>query len=446
MTIPERVRGMQDIFGEYQRYFTFIKKVARHEFRKNGFTRISTPILERLELVTHGVGDETDIVSKELYTFEDKKWRKLVMKPESTAGVMRAYIENMLQEPQPVYLYYIEPHFRYERPQKGRYREFHQIGAEIIGEMDPVLDAKMIYIGKSLLNNVGFKGTFKLKINSLGNKKEREKYIQELIGFFENKKQHLDDTDLVRLTTNPLRILDSKNPDTCQLLPFAPKMTDFLKKDSLDYYNKVKDYLDILGVEYIEDPSLVRWLDYYSHTVWEFVDDSGRSQDSICWGGRYDELAKNIGHKDAIPAVGFAFGAERMIEAMIEANIKLRNKDLIHLYFIQLGEEATKLTLPLNIEARNKGINTLLSLGTPSLKVQLKKAVQLWAKYVAIIGIMEAKMWVCQLKNMDAGTQEEVKLSNLLNVLVDKIGEENLDFYSPTKDFMIVEPKILEKN
>lgn len=181
-----------------------------------------------------------------MYAFEDKKGRELVMKPESTAGVMRAYLESMLQEPQPVYLYYIEPHFRYERPQKGRYRQFHQIGAEIIGEMDPVLDAKMIYIGQSILNHIGFEGTFTLKLNSIGNKKERDKYIQELTSFFENKKHHLDELDLTRLANNPLRILDSKNPDTQQLLAFAPKITDFLKKDSLDYYNRVKMYLDIL--------------------------------------------------------------------------------------------------------------------------------------------------------------------------------------------------------
>jgi histidyl-tRNA synthetase len=180
------------------------------------------------------------------------------MKPESTAGVMRAYLENMLQEPQPVYLYYIEPHFRYERPQKGRYRQFHQIGAEIIGEMDPVLDAKMIYIGQSILENIGFKDTFVLKINSLGNKKEREKYVQELVNFFENKKHNLDELDLARLANNPLRLLDSKNPDTQQLLAFAPKITNFLKKDSLEYYTRVKEYLDILGVKYVEDSTLVR--------------------------------------------------------------------------------------------------------------------------------------------------------------------------------------------
>jgi histidyl-tRNA synthetase len=224
----------------------------------------------------------------------------------------------MLEEPQPVYLYYIEPHFRYDRPQKGRYRQFHQVGAEIIGEEDPILDAKAIYIMKNIMDGIGLAGTYAIKINSLGVPKEREKYLEELKNFFESRKHLLDETDLARLEKNPLRLLDSKNPDVIELLKIAPKMTEFLKKDSLEFYNKMKEYLDILEVEYIEDSTLVRGLDYYSHTVWEFVDGSGRTQDAFGGGGRYDGLAKSIGYKSEVPAVGFAFGAERLIEAMME--------------------------------------------------------------------------------------------------------------------------------
>jgi histidyl-tRNA synthetase len=285
---------MQDIFGEYQRYFTFLKKVARHEFRTNGFTRITTPILEMKSLIVHSTGDSSDIVTKEMFDFTDKGGREVVMKPESTPGVMRAYLEHMLEEPQPVYLYYIEPHFRYDRPQKGRYRQFHQVGAEIIGEEDPILDAKAIYIMAQILDGLGLAGTYTVKINSLGVAKEREKYLLELQSFFENKKHLLDEIDLARLEKNPLRLLDSKNADVQELLKIAPKMTDFLKKDSLEFYNKVKEYLDILGVSYVEDPTLVRGLDYYSHTVWELVDGSGRTQDAFGGGGRYDGLAKSI--------------------------------------------------------------------------------------------------------------------------------------------------------
>ena len=444
MELPSRVRGMQDIFGEYQRYFTFLKKVARHEFRTNGFTRIMTPILEMKSLIVHATGDSSDIVTKEMFDFTDKWGREVVMKPESTPGVMRAYIENMLEEPQPVYLYYIEPHFRYDRPQKGRYRQFHQVGAEIIGEEDPILDAKSIYIMKNILDGIGLAGTYTIKINSLGVPKEREKYLMELASFFEWKKHLLDETDLARLEKNPLRLLDSKNPDVQELLKIAPKMTDFLKKDSKEFYDKAKEYLDILGVEYTEDPTLVRGLDYYSHTVWEFVDGSGRTQDAFGGGGRYDGLAKSIGYKTEIPAVGFAFGAERLIEAMMDRGVKLKNKDKIHLYIMQLGDEAKKLALPLNIEARRKWLNSLLSLGTPSIKVQLKKANRVGARFVIVIGIMEAKRGICQLKDMDKGTQVEMKLDEVLDAIIAEIGTDALSFYHPSRDFIITETSMTE--
>lgn len=437
--IPPRVRGMQDIFGEYQRYFTFLKKVARHEFRTNGFTRITTPILEMKSLIVHSTGDSSDIVTKEMFDFTDKGGREVVMKPESTPGVMRAYLEHMLEEPQPVYLYYIEPHFRYDRPQKGRYRQFHQVGAEIIGEEDPILDAKAIYLMAQILDGIGLAGTYTVKINSLGVAKEREKYLLELQSFFENKKHLLDEIDLARLEKNPLRLLDSKNEDVKELLKIAPKMTEFLKKDSLEFYNKVKEYLDILGVKYVEDHTLVRGLDYYSHTVWEFVDGSGRTQDAFGGGGRYDGLAKSIGYKTEVPAVGFAFGAERLIEAMIERGVQLKNKDKIHLYIMQLGDEAKKLALPLNIEARKKWLNSLLSLGTPSIKTQLKKANRVGARFVIVIGIMEAKKLVCQLKDMDKWTQVEIPLDKVLDAVIAEVGTEALSFYHPSRDFIITE-------
>ncbi|MDD2515755.1 MAG: histidine--tRNA ligase [Candidatus Gracilibacteria bacterium] len=437
MTIPERVRGMQDIFGEYQKYFNFIKKVARHEFRKNGFTRIHTPILEKIELITKSIGESSDIVSKEMYVLKDKKDRELVLKPESTAGVMRAYLENFLSEPQPISLYYIEPHFRYDRPQKGRFRQFHQIGAEIIGEQDPVLDANLIFIGANILDSCGLKGKYKIKLNSLGILKEREKYLEELKSFFVNKTHILDELDLYRLEKNPLRVLDSKNPDTRELIKFAPKMTDFLKKDSKEFYEKVKDYLGIFGIEFEEDSNLVRGLDYYCHTVWEFVDNSGRSQDAFGGGGRYDDLSKYIGHKTSVPGSGFALGAERIIDAVIDSGIKLKNKDAIHVYFIQLGEEAKKVTIKLNKEAHERGLNSLISLGTPSLSIQMKKANKLNARYVVIIGMMEAKNGVCQIKDMEAGTQKELKIGEVLDYIVDKIGPKDLDFYEPAKDLII---------
>lgn len=436
MEVPQKVRGTQDWFGEQQRYYTFIKKVSRHIFRHFGFTRISTPIMEMRELIVRSVGEHTDVVSKELYEFKDKKGRDLVLKPESTAGVMRSYLENFTQDPQPVYLFYIEPHFRYDRPQKGRYRQFHQIGAEIIGERDAVLDAENINMAIKILTDCGIGGKFTLKINTLGNAKEREAYVAELQAFFRGKSHLLDEIDQARVENNPLRILDSKNPDVREILPFAPKLQDFMKKESLAYYASVKEYLDILKVKYEEDSTLVRGLDYYCDVVFECVDNSGRTQDAFCGGGRYDDLATSLGSKHPVPAAGFSIGVERLIDAMVEDGLSVLNKDTIDLYFIQVGEEAKKLALPLSIQARDLGLNILASFGSPSMKTQLKKANHLKAKYVAIIGIMEARRGVCQLKNMSKGTQKEIKLDELLDHMVDLIGEKNLDFYDPTKELI----------
>ncbi|MCB9807201.1 histidine--tRNA ligase [Candidatus Peribacteria bacterium] len=254
--------------------------------------------------------------------------------------------------------------------------------------------------------------------------------------FFRGKSHLLDEVDQARIESNPLRILDSKNPDVHEILPFAPKLKDFMKKDSLAYYEATKEYLSILGIEFVEDPTLVRGLDYYSDIVFECVDNSGRSQDSYCGGGRYDDLATSLGSKNPIPAAGFAIGVERLIDSMVEMGLSVVNKDAIDLYFIQVGEEAKKLALPLSIKARDMGLNTLASFGSPSMKTQLKKANQLKAKYVAIIGIMEARRGVCQLKNMEKGTQKEIKLDELLDHMVEIIGEKNLDFYDPTRELI----------
>lgn len=439
METPKKVKWMQDILPEIQNYFTFLKKVTRHEFRKNWFRRITTPILEKKELFEKAIWEWTDIVDKEMYNLIDKKWRELVMKPESTAGIMRSYIENDMQsKPQPVYLYYVEPHFRYDRPQKWRYRQFHQIGAEIIWETDPILDAQMIYIWYTILKKIWLNWDFKVKINSIWTSKDREKYIDELESYYANKKHLLSEDWIRRLEKNPIRILDTKDEDELILANEAPKISKFLKKKSKEHYALVKEYLDILWVPYEEDHKLVRWLDYYCHTIWEFVDDSGRSQDALWGGGRYDSLSQSIWHSDEIPWVWFAFGAERLIQALIDKWIQIKNKDEIDLYFIQLWDEAKKAVLPIALEARSKWIRTLASLWTPSLKVQMKKANRIWARFVVIVGIMEARNWIFQVRNMKEWTQEEVKKENLISYITEKIWwESKLDFYEPSKDLII---------
>ncbi len=438
MEAIKKVRGMQDILPDAHLYHTFLKKVFRHELRKNGFKRITTPVLEHKELFTGALGSGTDIIDKEMYNLVDRKGRELVMKPESTAPIMRSYIENDLQsEPQPVFLYYVEPHFRYDRPQKWRFRQFFQVGAEIIWEADPILDAQLIYIGYRVLNKIGLEWDFKIKINSIGTAKDRQKYLEELTSFYENKKHLLSAEALKKLESNPLRLLDTKVEDEIILANEAPKITKFLKKDSKEHYVKVKEYLDILWVPYEEDHKLVRGLDYYTHTVWEFVDNSGRSQDAFGWGGRYDMLSKKIWHNDEIPAVWFAMWMERLTDALMDKGIKVKNKDRIDLYFIQLWDEAKKIVLPLTLAAREAGINTLASLGTPSLKAQMKKANRLNARYVVMVWIMEASSGIYQVRDMLLWTQEEVKKDNLIEYVKGKVGQNGLDFYCPAKDFML---------
>ncbi len=436
MELPQKVR-------EQQRYYTFIKKVSRHIFRHFGFTRISTPIIEMRDLIVRSVGEETDVVRKELYEFQDKKGRDIVLKPESTAGVMRSYLENFTQEAQPVYLYYIEPHFRYDRPQKGRFRQFHQLGAEIIGERDPVLDAENIHMAVKILRDCGIGEKFTLKINTLGNTKEREAYVTELQAYFRTKTHLLDEIDQARIETNPMRLLDSKNPDVREILPYAPQLKAFFKKDTIAYYETVKEYLGILKISYVEDPTLVRGLDYYCDVVFECVDNSGRTQDAYCGGGRYDGLATSLGSKNPVPAVGFAMGVERLIDSMKESGLSVINKDILDLYFIQVGDEAKKIALPLSIEARDRGLKVSASFGSPSMKTQLKKANQLNARYVAIIGIMEARRGVCQLKDMTTGIQKEVILTHLIQSMVDIVGEKHLDFYDPMSELFRAVPPIM---
>ncbi len=438
MEIPKKVRGMQDILPDVQVYNTFLKKVFRHEFRKNGFKRISTPVLEAKTLFTSAIWAWTDVIDKEMYNLIDKKGRELVLKPESTAPIMRAYIENDMQsESQPVSLYYIEPHFRYDRPQKWRYRQFHQIWAEVIWEIDPIIDAQMIYIGYTTLNKIGLAWDFKVKINSIWTIKDRQKYIEELVSFYSNKKHLLSEDAIAKIETNPLRLLDTKLEDEIILASQAPKITQFFKKDSKEHYAKVKEYLDLFGVPYEEDHCLVRWLDYYCHTVWEFVDNSGRSQDAFGWGWRYDALSTKIWAPKEIPAVWFAVWMERLVQAIMDKWVKIKNKDKIDLYFIQLWDDAKKSVLPLTIQAREAWINTLASLWTPSLKVQMKKANKLESRYVVIVWVMEANSWVFQVRDMEAWTQEEVKKDKLIEYMVNKIGQDKLDFYCPAKDLII---------
>jgi histidyl-tRNA synthetase len=424
-------KGVHDILPKDHEYFTYIKKVIRHRCRQAGFKRIATPIFEFTDVFKRSIGDDTDIVSKEMYTFQDRKGRSLTLKPESTAGVMRSYIQhNMRELPQPVELFYIEPHFRYDRPQKGRYRQFWQFGVEIIGESDPALDAQCIQLVDQINRDLGIADIFTLQLNTIGTAESRKEYMRVLQDYYVGKERSLCDDCKFRLQNNPLRLLDCKHED-CQILAdLAPKMADYLDKESKDFHEELKGYLDEMGIAYVDNPKLVRGLDYYTKTVFEFWDKNTGAQNAIGGGGRYDGLCEVLGGAPT-PGMGYAAGLERMITNMKVAKVRVPCKDDLHVFVAQLGKEAKKKCLPLINKMRDEGIKTMGALGEGAIRNQLGLANKFGVPYTVIIGITEVRDGTAIIRNMQKGIQETVPIEKVIPVLKKKIGEKNLDRYSP---------------
>lgn len=424
-------KGVHDILPRDQEYYTFIKKVVRHRCRQAGFRRITTPIFEFTEVFKRAIGDETDIVSKEMYTFQDKKGRSLTLKPESTAGVVRSYIQHGMQElPQPVELYYIEPHFRYDRPQKGRYRQFWQVGLEVLGVSDAALDAQVIQLADQINKDLGIDHIFTLQINNIGTAESRKEYMQVLQDYYVGKERSLCEDCKIRLGKNPMRLLDCKQEDCKILADLAPKMADYLDKESREFHEELKGYLDEMEIAYVENPKLVRGLDYYTKTVFEFWDKTSGAQNAIGGGGRYDGLVELLGGKPT-PAVGYACGIERMIANMKIEKVQVPSKDDIHVFVAQLGKEAKRKCLPLIQQMRNEGIKTMGALGEGAIRKQLSLADKFGAPYTVIMGITEVREGTAIIRNMAKGTQETVKLNQVIPALKKKLGEKSLDKYSP---------------
>ncbi len=424
-------KGVHDILPGSHEFHTYIKKVVRHRARQAGFKRISTPVFEYAELFKRSIGEGSDIVSKEMYTFEDKKGRELCLKPEGTAGVVRSYIETgMNQLPQPVLLYYFEPHFRYDRPQKGRYRQFWQFGFEVIGESDPALDAQLIHLATKIHDDLGIGSLFTLQINTIGTSESRKKYMQALEDYYVGKERSLCEDCNNRLHKNPMRLLDCKNED-CQILAqLAPAMKDFLDKESLEYHEELLDYLNEIGIEYEENPRLVRGLDYYSKTVFEFWDKTEGAQNAIGGGGRYDGLVEMLGGQPT-PAVGYAAGVERIIANMKKEKIRVPCKDDLHVFVAQLGKEAKKKCIPLISDLHEAGIKAVGAVGKGSINIQLKLADKFKVPFAVLIGITEVREGTAIIRDMKKGVQETVPHDHVVDRLIELIGEENLDNYSP---------------
>ena len=424
-------KGVHDILPEDHEFYTYIKKVIRHRCRQAGFRRITTPIFEFTEVFKRSIGDTTDIVSKEMYTFQDRKGRSLTLRPENTAGVVRSYIQNNMQEwPQPVLLYYIEPFFRYDRPQKGRYRQFWQFGFEVIGMSDPALDAQVIQLANQINRDLGVDKILELQLNNIGTPEARAEYTSVLRDYYVGKERSLCEDCKARLEKNPMRLLDCKSED-CQILAkLAPKMRDYLDKESLEFHEELKSYLDEVGIEYVENPQLVRGLDYYSKTVFEFWDKTEGAQNAVGGGGRYDGLIELLGGPST-PGMGYAGGIDRIIANMKREKIRVPTKDDLHVFVAQLGIEAKRKCLKLIDELRESGIKTMGALGKGSINIQLKLADKFKVPYAVLIGITEVREGTAIIRDMKKGVQETVKISKVAERLVKLIGEKNLDRYSP---------------
>ena len=423
----QAIRGMHDILPEQSPYWHWLENHARQVLSAYGYQEIRLPIVEKTDLFKRSIGEVTDIVEKEMYTFEDRNGDSLTLRPEGTAGCLRACLEHGLLHNQSHRLWYYGPMFRHERPQKGRYRQFYQLGVETYGMPGPDIDAEMILLTDRLWRNIGIRDHVELQINSLGTSDERASYRAKLVDYFRQHLSVLDEDSLRRLESNPLRILDSKNPDMQIMLEQAPALLDHLGEESRQHFQALTDVLDAMNIQYTLNPRLVRGLDYYGKTVFEWVTGALGSQGTICAGGRYDGLIEQLGGK-ANHAIGFAMGMERIL-ALVEqfgtANLK-PNTDV---YMIRVGELAEKMGLIWSEQLRDAlpQLKLQLNCGGGSFKSQFKKADKSGAAFAIIIGEEEALQAQLALKPLRTeAEQTTVNFEQLLATLREWLNNENL--------------------
>lgn len=415
------LKGTKDIYGEEMRKWLDMENTIRGLCEDFGFNQIRTPIFELTTLFQRGVGDTTDIVQKEMYSFIDKGENAISLKPESTAPVVRAYLEHSMHtDTQPTKLYYMSPTFRYENTQAGRQRQFHQFGIEMFGSSEPTADAEVIALGHTLLKRLGITKV-ELHINSLGAAECRKKYNETLKAFLYERKDRLCPLCQERMVKNPLRVLDCKNEACQDMLKDAPTVLDTLGPKCKEHFEKVKELLDIMDIPYIVDPNIVRGLDYYTQTVFEFISNAIGSQGTVCGGGRYDRLVEEIGGPST-PAVGFGAGMERLLLVLDEEENSLPSKPSRDIFIGYRGEDAMKEAFKLVNTLRQEGISAESDHLQRSVKAQMKYANKLGAKYSAIIGESELEEKALNLKNMESGEQTQVSFDQLTKVMKENIG------------------------
>lgn len=404
--------------------WAYIERVIRQTAREFGFQEIRTPILEKTELFQRGVGETSDIVSKEMYTFEDRGGRSLSMRPEGTAPTIRSYVENSLAHQSPIHkFFYIGPMFRYERSQAGRYRQHHQFGAEVIGTQSPEQDAEVIDLLYTTYRRLGLKN-LKVMINSLGDKDCRLRFREALKEHFGKVKDQLSEDSQHRLEKNPLRILDSKSPQDQEFIKEAPSIIDYLSEETRAHFEQVQEYLSLLDIPFQINPHLVRGLDYYNRTVFEVAAEELGAQNSIGGGGRYDTLIKELGGPDQ-PALGFGTGIERIIQTMLKQEAPLPEPYKPTLFLIPLGDEAKKACFKVLHDLREKHIDVQMDFTGRKLGKVMNYANQIGAKFVAVVGDQELETETVELKNMETGDVVAAPLYHLSRILrIEAEGED----------------------
>jgi len=404
------IKGTQDILPDQSYKWQDLENKIHATMMLYNYGEIRTPAFEKTELFDRGVGTETDIVSKEMYSWIDQGGENLTLKPELTAPVSRSYIQHNLGSQQPLTkLYYIDALFRRERPQKGRYRQFHQFGVEAFGSEHPEIDSEIIAIAVTLFNQIGIKD-LSLKLNSIGSETCREDYKKELKQFLKPHFDKLSKASQARFEKNPLRILDSKSPNEIDIIKNAPQISEFWTKDDKDHFDELCSYLDAMNISYSIDPKLVRGLDYYSRTTFEIISSSLGAQDAICGGGRYDGLVEIIGGKPT-PGIGFAAGMERILMIINDAN----TKENIKIFIVGLGDSVRPVVTKLTNDLRHNNLSSECDMLRRSMRAQMREANKLGAKYAIIIGENELQQNQVQLKDLVSGKQKTIDMSSIVS-------------------------------
>lgn len=412
--ITKAIKGTKDVLPKDVHKNQYIEATALDIASKFGYKEIRTPVFEHTELFQRGVGDTTDVVQKEMYTFDDKGGRSITLRPEGTAGAVRSYLENGLcNEALPQKVCYLISCYRYEKPQAGRLREFHQFGVECFGSASPLADAEIIALAKSLFDTLGVKD-LNLEINSIGCPTCRAEYHKALKKYFSSRKDELCDTCKSRLDRNPMRILDCKSPICHEIAEGAPVVIDYLCDECKEHFENVQKYLKAQNIEYTINPQIVRGLDYYTKTVFEFVSNSIGAQGTVCGGGRYDGLVEELGGQHT-PSLGFAMGIERLMLLMEAQGCEFPEAEKPDLFIVALGEKATLKAVEIAKDMREEGFSALLDLNQRSVRAQMKYADKLGAKFNVVIGDNEVEAKTAKLKNMQTGEETEINLDTFVN-------------------------------